>query len=181
MKILAVCGSPRKGNTELMLSELLLGASSAGAETELILLRKLKISHCVGCLSCSKTGKCSIIDDMKGLYPKIKQSDVLVLGSPNYYENVTGIMKDFIDRLNIYYDKKELKGKKVFLLCAGGSSSVKALDKMEDTVRMQGMEVAGMIGAKALEPSEIARDSAKLKECFEAGRELAVLKNKRGK
>jgi len=57
MKVVGICGSPRKGNTEWMLRKLLGGAAKAKAETELILLREKNISWCDGCLSCEAGGE----------------------------------------------------------------------------------------------------------------------------
>ena len=52
MKVVGICGSPRKGNTEWMLRKLLEGAAREGADSELILLREKDIRTCDGCLTC---------------------------------------------------------------------------------------------------------------------------------
>jgi multimeric flavodoxin WrbA len=44
MKVIGICGSPRRGNTEWMLNKLLERMAMNGAETELILLRKKNIN-----------------------------------------------------------------------------------------------------------------------------------------
>lgn len=115
MKITAFNGSPRaeKGNTHIMVEEFLNGARDAGAETEYILLAKYKIFHCLGCFTCwMKTpGKCVHNDDMKDLLPKFYNADIVVVATPLYVDNVTGIMKDFMDRLiptlDARFDKDE--------------------------------------------------------------------------
>ncbi len=43
MKILAICDSPRKGNTEFILKRILTKAETLGAKTELVLLREKRI------------------------------------------------------------------------------------------------------------------------------------------
>ena len=43
MRVMGVCGSPRKGNTEWMLHKVLESARAEGAETELVLLRDMDI------------------------------------------------------------------------------------------------------------------------------------------
>ena len=91
MKIVGICGSPRKGNSELLLREALQAAERAGAETELILLREKKIEHCDGCLECDETGECRIKDDMQEIYPKLIDANAIMIATPNYYENVPGI------------------------------------------------------------------------------------------
>lgn len=103
MKITAFNGSPKgsKSITNTMVEEFLTGAREAGAQTENILLYDKKILDCLGCFSCwTKTpGKCVIKDDMGELFEKVMSSDIIVFASPVYFGGVTGIMKNFIDRL----------------------------------------------------------------------------------
>ena len=110
MKILALNGSGKgeSGNTECVLQPFLEGARKAGAEIETIYLKNKKINHCSGCYSCwTKTpGICVYKDDMQELLTKILDADIIVFASPLYYYSVTGIMKDFIDRMLPLYDPK---------------------------------------------------------------------------
>lgn len=103
MKITAFNGSMRgrKSNTTVMVEAFLEGANSAGATTEHIFLVEKKIRHCRGCFHCwvDTPGVCIHQDDMKPLLEKFLGSDVVVIASPVYVENVTGITKVFIDRL----------------------------------------------------------------------------------
>jgi multimeric flavodoxin WrbA len=103
MKITAFNGSPRgeNGNTYLMTEEFLAGAREAGAETEHVLLAHKRIGHCVGCFACwlKTPGVCVIKDDMAGLLGKFAASDIVLYATPLYVDNVTGIMKNFMDRL----------------------------------------------------------------------------------
>ena len=103
MKMLALNGSGKgkNGNTDRILQPFLQGARKAGAEIETIYLKDKKINHCSGCFSCwTKTlGSCVYKDDMQELLIKILESDIVVFASPLYYYSVTGIMKDFIDRM----------------------------------------------------------------------------------
>ena len=52
MKIVGISGSPRRGNTEWMVRRFLDRAAADGAETELLLLRRLNVKTCYGCLAC---------------------------------------------------------------------------------------------------------------------------------
>lgn len=103
MRITAFNGSPRaeRGNTHVMAEAFLAGAREAGAETENVFLAKKKIAPCVACYACwMKTpGKCAQRDDMEELLLKVIASDVVVFATPVYVDNVTGLMKDFMDRL----------------------------------------------------------------------------------
>ena len=96
-EILGICGSARKkGNTATLLREAL---NATGMESELIFLSDLTVGFCTGCLSCVKNkGVCIKDDDMKGLLEKMVEARAIVLGSPNYYYDVSGLMKNMIDR-----------------------------------------------------------------------------------
>lgn len=103
MNIIALNGSPRgpKGNTEVILKHFLKGCENAGAEIETIYLKDKNIKHCCGCFTCwEKTlGKCIYKDDMEDLLVKVSEADIIVYATPLYYYTVTGIMKDFMDRM----------------------------------------------------------------------------------
>lgn len=106
MKVLGICGSPRRmGNTALLLREFLRGSAEAGAKTTTIHLADYTVEGCIGCEQCRKDGKCTRFNDgMTLLYPLISDADALILGSPVYHYNVTSQMKACIDRLYAFYD-----------------------------------------------------------------------------
>jgi len=103
MNITVFNGSPRgkKGTTNVMVEEFLAGVVKAGAEVENIFLVEKEIKHCLGCVDCwiKTPGKCVQNDDMGELIEKFIGSDVSVLATPIHIDNVSGIMKNFIDRL----------------------------------------------------------------------------------
>jgi len=112
-KVLAVVGSARKKNT-YMLTEAAIGPirERKDIEVELIQLLDFDIKHCTGCDDyCEKTGECKTRDDMQKLYPKLREMDVLIIGSPTYFWNVSGSIKDFMDRCLPLYYHGVLKGK----------------------------------------------------------------------
>jgi multimeric flavodoxin WrbA len=123
MNIIAICGSPRKGNTEFILRRFLTKAEELGHKTELVLLREKRIERCGGCLVCDESGDCHVMDDMGAIINRIQANDLIIFGSPNYFNNVTGLMKDFFDRLNPLYKNQKLSGKKMISVCVGGSSN----------------------------------------------------------
>lgn len=107
MKLLAVAGSPRRrGNTDLLLAELVKGAQERGAEVETIVLQGLKFSTCLHCDSCLKTGVCKLKDDMQAIYDKMNAADVIVVASPVHFAGVTAPLKAMIDRCQCLWARK---------------------------------------------------------------------------
>lgn len=102
MKALVLNGSSRgrKGLTWKLLAQFIDGLREGGAEVNEYDLKDLTLSHCTGCLSCMhKTpGVCIVKDDMDKLYGEMKRSDLLVIGTPVYTDNESGLMKTVIDR-----------------------------------------------------------------------------------
>ena len=103
MHILAVHGSPsmKRGKTYLVLERLLKGAEKAGASTEVVFLQEKTIGGCTGCLSCwiKTPGKCCQKDDMAKLLETLKRTNLMILATPVYVDGMTGLCKNFIDRL----------------------------------------------------------------------------------
>lgn len=103
MKITVFNGSPRgnQGNTHAIVRAFLAGATEAGAEVESVFLKEFEIRHCIACYSCwvKTPGRCVHEDDGNRLLDKLLSSDVVGFASPVYVDNVTGLMKAFIDRL----------------------------------------------------------------------------------
>lgn len=103
MKVVAFNCSPRmgEGNTALILNPFLEGMKEAGAEVELFYTRKLRINPCTGEFNCwfKHPGRCYQDDDMNMLLPKIKEADILVFATPVYFDGVSGMMKNLMDRL----------------------------------------------------------------------------------
>lgn len=105
MKVLAFNGSPKKNwNTEQLLQKALEGAKDAGAQTELIQLYDQEFKGCISCLACklknSKTnGDCAYQDALTPILKKAHQADVLIIGSPVYYDYPTAQTRAFMERL----------------------------------------------------------------------------------
>jgi len=130
MKVLGINGSPRiGGNTDILLDKVLEGAESKGAETEKIILNKLKFSPCQECEGTRDDGECIIHDDMHELYRKIKDADVLVLASPVFFGSLSAQTKMMIDRFQCVWRLKyalnkdtDYKKKKAAFISVEGSN-----------------------------------------------------------
>ena len=109
MKVIAVSGSPRKNwNTDTMLQKAIEGAASTGAETQIFYLRDLKYRGCIDCKSCKlkggkSVGRCVLKDDLTDVLQAAHEADVIIMGSPIYWFDVTGMMRSFMERLLYQY------------------------------------------------------------------------------
>ncbi len=107
MKVLGIQGSPRiKGNTDLLIEAALSGAEEKGAETEKIVVDKLKIQPCKEYYGCLIDGNCVIRDDMDQIYPKLTQADIIIMASPIFFYGITSQLKALIDRCQAIWARK---------------------------------------------------------------------------
>lgn len=133
MNVLILNASPRKnGTTTRLLSESVRTINSA-YNVEIIRIHDLTMKPCIGCLKCRPNNACVLPqDDAHHLAEKIKDSDLLIFGTPVYWGNMPGTLKIFFDR-NVplfeyceakairYIPKPQLKGKRAVLIVSGGS------------------------------------------------------------
>ena len=179
MKILGICGSPRKGNCEFLLREALGTAKKAGADVELVLLREKRIGYCDGCAECEEGGKnegeCHIEDDMQPIYKKLEVADGIVLASPNYYSNVSGLMKSFIDRLLVFYSprKEKLRGKHGGVIAVGGSDTHEAVERLKVFFSAYNIKVVGVVEAIAGKAEEVAKNKGAIEAARKLGEKIA--------
>jgi multimeric flavodoxin WrbA len=105
MEILALNATYRPKQTTTRLAQRALdGATSMGADTEMIMLREKNIQYCSNCLTCykdleSEIAHCTIDDDVGEILEKIREADGIILASPVHCGFVTGLMMAFIERI----------------------------------------------------------------------------------
>lgn len=100
MDIVIINGSPRKNGATAailhMMEEHL--QRKENVFVEFIDISNLEIAPCQGCCLCYKTGHCYRKDDAEKLSDRIEAADGLIIGSPTYASNMSGQLKQFIDR-----------------------------------------------------------------------------------
>jgi len=103
MRVVGINGSGRAdGNTAVLVRAILEGAAEAGAETTLFQLAMMDFMGCDGWHGCKEQHRCVIQDDMQRFYDVAPETDVLVFGSPIYFDHLAWKAKAFIDRLYCY-------------------------------------------------------------------------------
>lgn len=186
MKILGIMGSPRvKGNTDLLLDEALRGAQSQGAEVENLMVDKMNVAPCREYYGCLKDGNCVIRDEMDDIYPKLLNSDIVIVASPIFFYGVTSQIKALIDRSQALWARKYVlkqippnSSRKGAFIAVGATRGGKLFDgsiltvqyffkcigvKYVDELLVRGVDTKG----------EIKKFPAKLSEAFELGKRLA--------
>ena len=103
-KIIAVNAGPRKGwNTDTLITEASRGAESAGATVERFdLFRLERYTGCISCFGCKKEkfkGHCICRDALTPVLDAIRESDGLIIGSPNYLSEMTASFRALYERL----------------------------------------------------------------------------------
>jgi multimeric flavodoxin WrbA len=189
--ILGICGSGRKeGNTGALVEAVLKGT---GMQSEMVRLYDINVGYCDGCMRCAREGKCWQKDGMTDLYQKMIDCEALVIGSPCYYGDVSGLVKSMMDRsIALGYmgvgkesempghGRKPLAGKPAALVAAvAGHGVERALETMERFVNFGGMNLVGKLGAVAgmgnvREKKDIMDEArslgVKIKEALSAGK-----------
>ena len=140
MKILFINGSPNKnGNTAALAKELL-----HGKEYETLSLTDHKIYS---------YGQEYDDDEMDLVLSKMKDADVIVVGSPIYWHNICGAVRDMLDRFYGPVAPGELSGKTMFFLFQGAAPEQWMLEAGEYTMKrfasLYGMSYAGMATSRA--------------------------------
>jgi len=169
-----------------MLDHLVLGMREAGAEVEVVDLRKKTIRNCSGCFTCwTKTpGVCIHKDDMSGeLFPKFIESDLVVYGTPLYHFTVNAAMKTFIERtlpvLQPFFEERGGETKhplrhqfpKAVFLSVAGFPEMSAFDQLSSWVRFifgRSETLAAEIYRPAAEAMDVPFFKDKAREILEA-------------
>lgn len=158
MKILILIGSHRRnGNTDQLTG--LIGEHlrqeaqqrQTPLEIETVYLGQQNLQFCRGCRICFDRGEqhCPQRDDLLSIKAKMLAADGMLLASPVYVDDVSGITKNFIDRLCHVCHRPQFAGKVAYLLATTGSSRTgKTLETMKMAVRTWGFHVAGQSGYK---------------------------------
>jgi multimeric flavodoxin WrbA len=168
MKILALIGSYRKnGNTSqvvgLVCESLQAEAARAGAplEIETLYLGHLDIGFCRGCRTCFDRGedKCPVKDDLLAVKAKMKQADGVLVATPVYVDDVSGITKTWIDRLAHICHRPEFAGKCACLVTTvGGTPTSHAMRTLTVALGTWGFHIsgkAGFITGALMKPDEL--------------------------
>jgi len=153
MTIMLVSGSPRKGNSEWMLNRLAEHLRADGQEVDIILLRRASIKPCCGCLKCEdRRGFCRLSDGMNEILPRLAAAEAMVMASPVYFEMISGLLKNFIDRTCPVWT--QIKGKPLAGLLVAEEGIGQAVRNLRQYADVCGLTWAGSVTVLAKNPHD---------------------------
>jgi multimeric flavodoxin WrbA len=148
MKILAICGSPRKESISRLMLKMFLELPElkhGGHQPEITIIDAYKenIKPCTHCAYCKKNRFCKY-DDFKKIDAGFQEADILIFASPVYCMGFPAPLKAIFDRTQQYFEAKFSLGikhpvekhKKALFLCAYGSSDSRSVQFMEAQIEL---------------------------------------------
>lgn len=185
-KVLAIIGSNRKlSNTEYFAKRILNKLSELSDNKisfEIISTGDVKIDFCKGCTNCFRNGLCPVDykDDMRIIKEKILEADFIIFGSPVYAHNITGVMKNFLDRISYWTHLLRLGGKYGYAIgTTSTNGDIYAVDYLSDFLNYLGVNVIGKDNVFVDEPKELSNEEFMDKKTEEiASKILEILKLK---
>lgn len=96
--IVGICGSPRNGATEYVLSQALKMLEEKGFKTKFFTVRGKNINFCTHCDHCLKFKECIFRDDMYTVYNLFKKARGIIIATPVYNGGISGQSKSLMDR-----------------------------------------------------------------------------------
>ena len=169
MKYVIINGSPRRKNTWSVIKQ---ARSNMGGEFEEIDLIAEQIPSCIGCFNCIMEGeeKCPHYNKIKPIIEKIEESDAIIISSPVYAMNVSGILKNFLDHTAYLYHRPKFFTKKALVVVTtAGAGHKKVANYIDETLRHWGVnkvyKIAIACGGKdMLETDKIDKISRKFSD-----------------
>lgn len=172
MKVVTILGSPRKNGTGTKVAEEIEHALSdlGDVEFERIHLVDLDLCPCRGCFTCIRSGedRCPLKDDRPKIEKKLEEADGIIIISPGYVQNVSGLMKNFMDRMAFTHHRPRFFKKKMMIVANGGAGLDKTLDALR--IALGGPTVVSEIAYMQLPWPTSPRSHAKRKAIM--GREI---------
>ena len=105
----------------------------------------------------------NLADDQLGaVIAKIEEAEVIVIGSPLYWHNICGSVRNMLDRFYGLVEEGALSGKTLYFLFQGAAPEKWMLEAGEYTMR----RFAGLYGMKYAGMATNKREAAKLSDLF---------------
>ena len=154
MKIIAVMASPKGKGAGYKIVRMIEDRMKAmgGVEFTYLFLKEANLKPCTGCYQCMARGeeKCPLKDDRAAIEQELLAADGVILSSPVCVANVSGLMKNFIDRFAYLNHRPRFHRQKVLTVVnmAGGGQ--------KETAAALKIALGGARGARVVHELAIA-------------------------
>lgn len=104
-RIVCLLGSPRAGgNSEVLAGAFCTAAEQGGSTVERFALRDLRFQGCISLRHCKTGGQhCGLRDDLTPVLAAVAAADVVVMATPIYFCNISGLLKQALDRFFSFF------------------------------------------------------------------------------
>ena len=194
-RIIIINGSPRKyGSSAKLIAIAGKGVLDAGGVVEKIHLYDYVVKPCIGCVSDDPRAckyPCIIEDDdFNKLAKKLLDSDGFIIVSPLYWYSVSGVLKNFIDRMTslenmiVHTGRSLLEGKVAgFIVVGNDSGGIHAIAYLMVTLNSMGVHIPPWALAYSHEKEDVLRDEQAIRDSYNVGYIIAkaatMLRDKR--
>lgn len=181
MHVLGIVGSPRvNGNTDVLVDEILSGVRSSGGTIDKIYISDFDIKPCDACMACQSGGKCLIEDQWDQIASKVLKADGLVMGTPVYWNAVSGQMKIFMDRCFSFLDENfesQIKDKSgaIVVTCGAPDAAMTKVSKLiiEEFMKFNKIGIVGeVVGVNMQNKDDALKNQELMAAAFQTGRKF---------
>ncbi|HEY3421341.1 MAG TPA: flavodoxin family protein [Methanomassiliicoccales archaeon] len=152
MKVLAIMGSPKGNGNGFEVTKAIEGHMNARGRVEFdyLMLKDVNLGLCRGCFQCISKGedRCPMREDRLAIERRMEDADGIILVSPGYVQDVSWLMKNFIDRFAYTHHRPKYFEKKVMLVANGGSGLKRTTKSL--SMAIGGLEIVSELQAMKL-------------------------------
>ena len=181
-RIMLIIGSPRKYGSSAKLAAIAEKGvvDGGGLVYDKVFLYDYNIKPCIGCVSDDQLAckfPCIVDDDdFNKIGEKILESDGFIIVSPIYWYGVTGVLKNFIDRMTsfenmIFHTGRSLLEGKVagFIVAGNDSGGIHAIAYLMVTMNSMGVHIPAWALAYTHEREDVLRDEQVVRDAYNVG------------
>lgn len=110
------------GNSYIMAKEFYSEFEKYNAQTQILRVKDPNYDELAKQFPVAGQYKNEILDIEEAAAEKLLDSDIIIMGSPTYFGNVSGAMKAFMDSFSPYWTEADFWGKKLFSYTTCGTS-----------------------------------------------------------
>jgi len=171
MDVCGLSGSTRlHGNTAALVNTVLDRCSAGGLSTNFVSLAGKEIQPCTGCEYCSTEHRCVLEDDWEEVADMIIDAQVLVVGTPVYFYEVCGHLKNFIDRTySLYHDKRLIGRHGVAIAVHADKGAERAIETLEAFLNTHQFSYVGNVIGRGFKAGEVRNDRRAVSEAEQLG------------